>query len=271
LGLPASAGVTRAAVADTLVVPYNVVPAIGEGIAAVIVEPVAANMGLVPPAPGFLAGLREACDRAGAVLIFDEVITGFRMARGGASGALGVRPDLWCFGKVIGGGLPVGAFGGRRDLMDLLAPAGPVYQAGTLSGNPVAVAAGLTTLRTADSAVYLALDRAATRLGEVITRALTAQGVPHRVQYAGNLLSVFFADEQVVDFDGAAASETWRFPPFFHALLDAGVYPPPSAFESWFVSAALDDEAFEVIEAAMPAAAVAAASAVAPLDADAPG
>jgi len=172
---------------------------------------------------------------------------------------------------VMSGGLPAAAFGGRSELMAYLAPEGPVYQAGTLSGNPVAVAAGLTTLRTADSAVYLALDRAATRLGEVITRALTAQGVPHRVQYAGNLLSVFFADEQVVDFDGAAASETWRFPPFFHALLDAGVYPPPSAFESWFVSAALDDEAFEVIEAAMPAAAVAAASAVAPLDADAPG
>jgi glutamate-1-semialdehyde 2,1-aminomutase len=243
----------------------------GSEIACVITEAAAGNMGAVAPWPGFNGGLLEVCQQHGALLIMDEVMTGFRVSPSGWYGLDPVPADLYTFGKVMSGGLPAAAFGGRSELMAYLAPEGPVYQAGTLSGNPVAVAAGLTTLRTADSAVYLALDRAAARLGEVITRALTAQGVPHRVQYAGNLLSVFFADEQVVDFDGAAASETWRFPPFFHALLDAGVYPPPSAFESWFVSAALDDEAFEVIEAAMPAAAVAAASAVAPLDADAPG
>ena len=180
LGLPASAGVPKSAVAETLVVPYNVVPEIGPDVAAVIVEPVAANMGLVPPAPGFLEGLREACTRAGALLVFDEVITGFRVSRGGASSLSGVVPDLWCFGKVVGGGLPLAAFGGRRDVMDQLAPLGPVYQAGTLSGNPVATAAGLAALSLLDDVAYKELSAFAGRLGAGL--AATAQDVGLQVQ-----------------------------------------------------------------------------------------
>jgi glutamate-1-semialdehyde 2,1-aminomutase len=175
-----------------------------------------------------------------------------------------VAGDLYTFGKVMSGGLPAAAFGGRAELMSHLAPAGPVYQAGTLSGNPIAVAAGLATLRAADEAVYAALDANAARLGELMGHALGAAGVPHRVQYAGNMFSVFFTEDPVTDFATASAAQTWRFPAFFQALLEGGVYGPPSAFEAWFVSAALDDEAFEVLAAALPAAARAAAEATDP-------
>ncbi|HEY4419726.1 MAG TPA: aminotransferase class III-fold pyridoxal phosphate-dependent enzyme, partial [Pseudonocardia sp.] len=175
--------------------------------------------------------------------------------------------DLYTFGKVMSGGLPAAAFGGRADVMAKLAPGGPVYQAGTLSGNPVAVAAGLATLRNATADVYAALDAHAVRLGAMIGDALRAEGVPHRVQFAGNLLSVFFTDDEVHDYAGAQAAATWRFPAFFHALLERGVYPPPSPFEAWFVSAALDDDAFSVIEEALPAAATAAATATPPAEA----
>jgi len=218
-------------------------------------------MGAIAPRPGFNAGLREVAHAHGALLVMDEVMTGFRVSPAGWFGLDGVAGDLYTFGKVMSGGLPAAAFGGPAALMSHLAPAGPVYQAGTLSGNPVAVAAGLATLRAADDAVYAALDANASRLGTMIGDALTAEGVPHRVQFAGNMVSVFFGPDDVHDYAGARAAQTFRFPPFFHALLERGVYPPPSAFEAWFVSAALDDEAWSVIASALPAAAAAAAAA----------
>jgi glutamate-1-semialdehyde 2,1-aminomutase len=225
----------------------------------VITEAAAGNMGAVAPLPGFNAGLRELAHAHGALLVMDEVMTGFRVSAAGWYGLEGVAGDLYTFGKVMSGGLPAAAFGGRADVMAKLAPLGPVYQAGTLSGNPVAVAAGLTTLRHTDDDVYRRLDANAQRLGTLFTAALRREGVPHRVQYAGNLVSVFFSEEPVHDYPGAKAAQTWRFPAFFHALLAAGVYGPPSAFEAWFVNAAMDDEAFSVIEAALPTAATAAA------------
>jgi glutamate-1-semialdehyde 2,1-aminomutase len=215
----------------------------------------------VAPLPGFNAGLRELTAAHGALLIMDEVMTGFRVSPAGWYGLDPVRADLFTFGKVMSGGLPAAAFGGRAEIMAHLAPAGPVYQAGTLSGNPVAVAAGLATLRAAGPAVYAALDANAARLGDLVGDALTAQGVSHSVQYAGNLLSVFFAASPVHDFEQAQASQTWRYGPFFHAMLDAGIYLPPSAYESWFVNAAMDEAVFEAIAAALPAAARAAAAA----------
>jgi glutamate-1-semialdehyde 2,1-aminomutase len=224
-------------------------------------------MGAIAPLPGFNAGLREICHAHGALLVVDEVMTGFRVSSSGWFGIDGVAGDLYTFGKVMSGGLPAAAFGGSAAHMAHLAPAGPVYQAGTLSGNPVAVAAGLATLRQADAAVYAALDANAARLGTMIGDALRAEGVPHRVQFAANMLSVFFSEDEVHDYAGAQAAATWRFPAFFHALLERGVYPPPSAFEAWFVSAALDDDTFAAIEAALPAAARAAATATPPAEA----
>ncbi|MGX1763523.1 aminotransferase class III-fold pyridoxal phosphate-dependent enzyme, partial [Streptomyces lydicus] len=218
-------------------------------------------MGTVAPQPGFNAGLRRLTAEHGALLIMDEVMTGFRVSKAGWFGHEGVVADLYTFGKVMSGGLPAAAFGGRAEIMNHLAPLGPVYQAGTLSGNPVAVAAGLATLRAADDAVYAALDRNAQRLGALFGEALGAAGVEHRVQFAGNMVSVFFTERPVTDYAAAKASQTWRYPAFFHALLDGGVYAPPSAFETWFVSAALDEDAFDRIAAALPAAAHAAAAA----------
>jgi glutamate-1-semialdehyde 2,1-aminomutase len=236
----------------------------GAEIACVITEAAAGNMGAVAPLPGFNAGLRDLCHEHGALFVVDEVMTGFRVSPAGWFGIDGVAGDLYTFGKVMSGGLPAAAFGGPAAHMAHLAPAGPVYQAGTLSGNPVAVAAGLATLRTAAAAVYAALDANAARLGSLIGAALHAEGVPHRVQYAGNLVSVFFSEDEVHDYEGARGAATWRFPAFFHALLERGVYAPPSAFEAWFVSSALDDETWQVIESALPAAARAAATATAP-------
>jgi glutamate-1-semialdehyde 2,1-aminomutase len=238
LGVPTSPGVPGAATAATRLVPYNDVAAAAaalEGAAAIIVEPVAGNMGVVPPAPGYLAGLRDACDRAGALLVLDEVITGFRVARGGAQERFGVRADLTCLGKVIGAGLPVGAFGGRRELMSQLAPEGPCYQAGTLSGNPLATAAGLAMLGAlAAPGTYERLEEG----GAALEAALREGGFDGSLNRVGSMLTPFFADGPVTDYASATRSDTAAYGAFARGLLEAGVYPPPSQFEAWFVGLA---------------------------------
>ncbi len=252
LGIPASPGVPNGAAADTIVVPYNDGDAAaeafvrhGEGLAAVIVEPVAANMGVVLPEPGYLEALRRLCDASGALLVFDEVITGFRVARGGAQERFGVLPDLTVLGKIVGGGLPLAAFGGRAEIMDLLAPGGPVYQAGTLAGNPLATAAGLAVLRRLrDRAIYEELERRAARLGE----GLAPYG---RVQRAGALLTLFMVEGPVRNFDDARASDTERYGALFRHLLEHGVYLPPSQFEALFPSIAHGREEIERTVAAV--------------------
>lgn len=280
LSLPGSAGITDATAAQTIVLPYNDLDAVrrvfdehSERIAAVIVEAASANMGVLAPDRGFNRSLSEITRRNGALLIVDEVLTGFRVGRAGWWGleasqvvpdGAGWQPDLITFGKVIGGGMPLAALGGRAGVMDFLAPLGPVYQAGTLSGNPVAVAAGITTLRLADDAVYRRLDEVADLLARETSAAFRAAGVTHTVQRAGNLFSFAFLSEAPHTYDDVRAQEAWRYPPFFHAMLDAGVNLPPSVFEAWFVTAAHDERAVGRILEALPGAARAAAEAVAP-------
>ncbi len=245
-GLPGSAGVTEGTVADTVVVPYNddaalddVFARLGDEVAAVLVEPVAANMGLVPPADGFLAGLRRRCDEHGALLVLDEVITGFRVGPAGAQGMYGVTPDLSLFGKVVGGGLPLAAVGGRADLMDELAPVGSVYQAGTLSGNPLATAAGLAVLSLLDDDAYARLDATATRLVDGLAAALA--GVAAQVPRARTLVGLFFTDRPVRDYAGAQAADHKAYAAFFHGMLDRGVYLAPGGYEAVFPSLAHGD------------------------------
>jgi glutamate-1-semialdehyde 2,1-aminomutase len=239
-GIPASPGVTEAQAADTVIVPWNSEPPDVEA-AAVICEPYAANMGLVPPALGFLAALREYADATGALLVFDEVITGFRVARGGAQEREGVTPDLTVLGKVIGGGLPAAAYAGRRDLMERIAPAGDVYQAGTLSGNPLATAAGLATLRLLDEAAYERLDHLARSLAEGLSAAAREAGVAASTTAQPGLLTLFFAPEPPSNYEEAKACDLDAYAAFCRGMLDRGVYLPPSQFEAWFPSLAHSD------------------------------
>ncbi|MXW57719.1 MAG: glutamate-1-semialdehyde-2,1-aminomutase [Acidimicrobiia bacterium] len=255
-GLADSAGVTPGAVADTVVAPYNQIPVMDDEVAAVVVEPVAANMGVVAPDPGFLEGLRSACRQAGALLVFDEVITGFRLAPGGATEWFGVIPDIWCFGKVVGGGLPIGVFGGRDDLMEHLAPLGGVYQAGTLSGNPLATAAGLATLEQLTPDAYRTLAVTAARLADGMSEAAAAAaGVACTVPRVGTLLGVFFCTDAPTDFDQAkAAAENGVYPRVFHALLEAGVAFAPGPYEALFPSLAHTDHHIDTTVEAFAAA-----------------
>jgi glutamate-1-semialdehyde 2,1-aminomutase len=249
LGLPGSAGVTEGAVADTLIVPFNDADAARQTfeahagqIAALIVEPVAGNMGLVPPAPGYLPALRELCSEHDALLIFDEVITGFRVGRGGAQALYGVRPDLTCLGKIVGGGLPLGVYGGRADVMALVAPQGPVYQAGTLSGNPLAMATGLATLRQLDDAAYAHLEALGHKLEESLRGAIAQTGASAQVQRVASVFTVFFTLAPITDMQTAKQASAARYARFFHALLKRGIYLPPAQLEVAFLSLAHTEE-----------------------------
>lgn len=273
LALPGSAGVPAPIAAQTLVIDYNDLAQVhevfavhGDRIAAVIVEAAAANMGVVPPAPGFNAALADIAHRHGALLILDEVLTGFRVHPAGFWGLqqdAGERytPDILTFGKVVGGGMPLAALGGRAEVMDTLAPVGPVYQAGTLSGNPLSVAAGLATLRLATGEVYARVDAAASTVATALSGALAQAGVTHAVPRAGSLFGVAFLPEAPLSYAAAQTQEAWRYPAFFHAMLNAGVSLPPSVYEAWFLTAAHDDDALAAVLAALPGAARAAAEA----------
>jgi glutamate-1-semialdehyde 2,1-aminomutase len=245
LGVPTSPGVTRGAAGDTLIATYNDLESVQrlfdahrEQIAAIIVEPIAGNMGVVPPADGFLRALRQVCSATGALLVFDEVISGFRASLGGAQAVANVKPDLTCLGKIIGGGLPVGAYGGRADLMELVSPAGPVYQAGTLSGNPLAMTAGIWALDQLSPRLYTSLASQTTRLAAGLAEAARDAGVALQVNAVGSLLTPFFTDRPVRDYQSATSANTDRYGQFFRGLITRGVYPPPSQFEAWFLSAA---------------------------------
>jgi glutamate-1-semialdehyde 2,1-aminomutase len=258
LGIPNSPGVPEAVAANTLTVPFNHPEAVASAfetykdkIACVIVEPVAGNMGCIPPLPGFLESLREITEANGAVLIFDEVMTGFRVARGGAQALYGVTPDLTTLGKIIGGGLPVGAFGGKAEIMDHIAPVGDVYQAGTLSGNPLATVAGLTMLRALDDALYEKLAAATEKLASGLAERASAAGIPVTLNQVCGMFGLFFTTGEVSEFDHAANADVNRFNHFFHAMLSNGVYLAPSAFEAGFISAAHDEA---ILDATLDAA-----------------
>ena len=250
LGLPGTAGVPEEAVANTLVVPYNVVPEIGNDVAAVIVEPIAANMGVVAPAPGFLEGLRAACDKAGALLIFDEVITGFRIGMGGAQAKYDVRPDITCFGKVIGGGLPIGAIGGSRAVMENLSPLGKVFHAGTLAGNPLATAAGLSALNELTQDVYMELGARARQLATLLRDACTSAGITAQFTVVGTLVGAFFGKSVPTNFDEAKQTDEKMYAKFFHAMLNEGVAMAPGAYEALFVGVGHTDAVMEQLAAA---------------------
>lgn len=262
-GSPNSPGVTQGTAKDTLLARYNDLDNIKElidsnpnEIAAIIIEPVAGNMGCIPPKEGFLEGLRDLCDNNNILLIFDEVMTGFRLAKGGAQELFGVNADIVCFGKVIGGGLPVGAFASRNEIMNFLAPEGPVYQAGTLSGNPLAMAAGYAMLQALqDDAIFKRLDEKTKYLHQGLAQVLNKAQISHKINRLGSMISVHFTDEDVVDFDSAAKGNNATFKAFFHAMLEEGIYIAPSAFETWFITDALTyqdlDETIEAVKSAI--------------------